>query len=476
MIQSSSGMRFNKVAPLNLGQRRGSSLLTPEPISHNFLRDGESVSVNILLSPQYSRHEKPLQSQVQQYQAYVPELKRELEKYNIEEREKLTLKDMKLSVYLQKNPECFQRSQKKCNFRFSILYVYTILIIAATILFLASPATAKLATKWMISVVENAARIKEPGRAAMYCGILFAHQLLGLPLQTVSIALICFATNFLYGYSIVVSVNIVSSVIVFVVVRYCLKNFVSKRFKDNVVVQLIVAEAALNPIKVSVIFRFMYIPSLYKNLGLSLSKVSPMTFFIPALIEDLVSNCLLCLAGTALNSGMDALDPTKSGKGKTGQIILYFTYTMSGIQIVCIAFAIIFTILKLKKIRKLQRMLQILKDREDREKVGYVHDLEPVKKSGQEEEASETDPLAQKIKPSSEEGVPVVIELYNYNKKESLQHPADHLEIVKSSRDQEKGNFPQTEVLEKKPLDIMEGNKLPPNTMDSSTKKPDIEI
>lgn len=295
--------------------------------------------------------------------------------------DKMNLKDIKLTKFIEDNPDIFPPIKPERCMKFSPFYLYTLIIFGATIFFLVSPKNAMKVTKYMIEFITSARKLQEPLRTFIFAAILYSHQLLGIPLQIVSIGLICFVMkSFFYGYVLTIIVNLTSSCLVFCFVRFFCAKRVEEKFKDNAFIQVIKAEAAINPWKVSFLFRFMNLPGLYKNLGLALAKLNITIFFIPAILEVMISNVIVCMAGVAMESGVNAMTPNNSKKKTNLEIfITYFSFVMAALQIICICIGAIITAFKIKKIRYLQRMISIRKSREIMEQnPGYIHDFETM--------------------------------------------------------------------------------------------------
>src|SRR3990167_910792 len=294
-------------------------------------------------------------------------------------------RDQKLSEFLQKNPAFFPPPQKKCTFRIRLFYIYTLIIIGLTIFFAVSPTTATKTAKSLVHFIKMTDKIEEPWKFLLFSAMIISHQLFGVPLQTVTVALICFATKkFLYGYIVVCVTCVLCSMLIFYLVRRPLKNCIERNYRDNSFVQVIRAEAGLAPVKVSFLFRFMYLPGLYKNLGLSLSTINFATFIVPAVIEICLSNTINCMVGVMMREGVDQSVGQVEKKSKMTKMVTYFSYIMSGLQVVCIIIALLVTMTKMKKIRYLQRLLEIKLEREKRIAQGYIFDFESDKKEDHE--------------------------------------------------------------------------------------------
>jgi hypothetical protein len=311
--------------------------------------------------------------------------------------DKLSLRDMKLSEYLKRNPEQFPAT-RGCKCRCKLFYFYLLMILGLGILFICSPKYASKATRAISIAISYTAKAPEPAKSMMYSLVLSAHQLLGIPLQTVSIAMICFATqSFLYGYVLVVAVNLSSCLLIFISVRRLCRKCLGNRFKENTFVQVIKAESALYPVKMSLLFRFMNIPGLYKNISLSLSDISFPVYFLPAILEAVLSNVLICFTGYAMKRGKDSVSFAKKRTGE--KAILIFSYSMVFLQIATVVFAAVVTVAKIRKISYLKRMIEIEKERDERATKGYVHDLH---------QASPTNGRAPEL----------LVEVYKYTRKE----------------------------------------------------------
>ena len=296
----------------------------------------------------------------------------------------LKTKDLKLSQFLQKNPEFFPPPPQKCTFKIRLFYIYTLIIIGLTIFFVVDPKMATKAAKDLVYLIKLTAKLHWAWRTLLYSALICLHQLFGVPLQTVTVALICFATKqFLYGYIVVVTNCFLCSLLVFFLVRRPIKNYIERSFRDNSFVQVIRAEAGLAPVKVSFLFRFMYLPGMYKNLGLSLSTINFATFIVPAVIEICLSNTINCMVGVMLREGFTNVSPesgdARDKSARERKIVIYFSYIMSGLQVICIIIAVLVTMMKMKKIRYLQKLLEIKLEREKRISQGYIFDFEAQK-------------------------------------------------------------------------------------------------
>ena len=310
----------------------------------------------------------------------------------------LSLKDMKLSEYLKKNPEMFPLN-KGCKYRFKMIHLYVFIIVFFTVFFICSPKSAKKATAYLSMIITSTSEVPEPGRSLMYSLLLFIHQIFAVPLQTVSIGLICFATSsFLYGYIMVIIVNLSSAIILFLAVRKTCSKYINEKFKDNAFVQVIKAESAIYPKKMSMLFRFMNIPGFYKNIALSLSSISFWTYLFPAILEIILSNVLICFTGYALKTGAKSV--TYKSKKPPEKALLIFSYIMAAIQIGSFILAALITLTKIRKIRYLQKMIAIEKEKDKRKDKGYIHDM------NQEDEINIDDDKTDHL----------IVEVYNYSK------------------------------------------------------------
>jgi hypothetical protein len=295
---------------------------------------------------------------------------------------RLSAKDIKLSEFLQKNPDFFPPPQQKCTFKIRIFYIYTLLIIGVSLFFVVDPATATKTAKDMVRLIKLTDKFQEPWKFMLFSLLISLHQLFGVPLQTVTVALICFATKkFLYGYIVVCTNCIGCALLLFYMVRHPLKNFIEKNYRDNSFVQVIRAEACIAPLKVSFLFRFMYLPGMYKNLGLALSTINLTTYMVPAVIEICMSNTIYCMIGVMLREGFTKIAAEDPGQKQETQrkVVMYFSYILSGLQVICIIIALVITMMKMKKIRYLQKLLDIRLSRENMIEQGYIFDFETQK-------------------------------------------------------------------------------------------------
>ena len=93
------------------------------------------------------------------------------------------------------------------------------------------------------------------------------------------------------------------------------------------------------------------------------------------------------MVGVMLREGFTSVSPETSPEDKKAaqkRAVIYFSYIMSGLQVVCIIIALLVTMTKMKKIRYLQRLLQIEAERRDRQAEGYIFDFESDKKEDHE--------------------------------------------------------------------------------------------
>lgn len=230
-----------------------------------------------------------------------------------------------------------------------------------------------------MSFIQATSTIPEPVKTLTYALVLYSHQLLGVPLQMVSVMLITYANkSFVYGYLLTVFVNSSSSAFVYFICKKFFMSYIEKKYSENIFALVIRTEAATHPIRVSFLFRFMNIPGLYKNLGLILAKTVPFTWYIvPTLLESFLSNAFVCVLATAMQHGLDAINPKSiSQKNSKTKLVFYLTYLLLGLQLVCILVGVLITVFKFKKIRRIKRLKEAEKWRLDKKEEGYVHDIE----------------------------------------------------------------------------------------------------
>lgn len=289
-----------------------------------------------------------------------------------------SLKDIKLSVFNQRNNLNKEPDGNKKRCRFSFFIVYTAFILGITLMVSISPKTAKIIVEAIVKFCRKTAQLPEPLRSLVYMGILYLHQFTGLPLQTVSAMLITFSLQeFWHGYLLSLIVNISTGLIFYLLFKKCLRKRMETKYKDNLLVLVIKEEAAAHPIRVSFFFRFMNIPGLYKNVGLGLSeKISFLWYSIPMVLETIISSGVVCFLGAAMEEGLDVLNPKAvAEKNRRTRIIFAVSYALLAVQVICIGLGLLLLILKAKKLRQLKREVEFRKWREQNDPKGYVHDL-----------------------------------------------------------------------------------------------------
>ena len=288
------------------------------------------------------------------------------------------LTDIKLSKYYANNKQNHPTPQK-CNFKLEPFYLYTILIFAATIILIISPKLGIVFIKGIIKFTANISTIPEPGRSFMFAGLLYMHQFLAIPLQSVTVMLVTFCTrSFFYGFILTTLINISSSLLVYFLGRKCCYRWLHSKYKENIFVLVIRDEASRNPIKVAFMFRFMNIPGLYKNIGLILSDAINFKWYIlPAIMESCISTAFLCILGNVMTHGLDVLDPKAIGnKKKELKTVFILSYFFMGVQILCIFIGIIISVFKYKKMQRVKREVERRRWRESVKTKGYIHDVE----------------------------------------------------------------------------------------------------
>mgnify|MGYP006987672405 CR=1 FL=1 len=299
------------------------------------------------------------------------------------------LTDIKLSKYYANNKHNHPTPQK-CNFKLEPFYLYTILIFAATIILIISPKLGIVFIKGIIKFTANISTIPEPGRSFMFAGLLYMHQFLAIPLQSVTVMLVTFCTrSFFYGFILTTLINISSSLLVYFLGRKCCYRWLHSKYKENIFVLVIRDEASRNPIKVAFMFRFMNIPGLYKNIGLILSDAINFKWYIlPAIMESCISTAFLCILGNVMTHGLDVLDPKAIGnKKKELKAVFILSYFFMGVQILCIFIGIIISVFKYKKMQRVKREVERRRCRESVKTKGYIHDVENHYYTGQGAEA-----------------------------------------------------------------------------------------
>lgn len=290
------------------------------------------------------------------------------------------LADLKLSKFYEKNKDLHLKKVKpSCKCKFSWFYVYTAFILAITIFVSVSPKAAAVAVKSILTFCKKVGKLPTPAPSIIFLIILYGHQFLGIPLQTASVMLITFSLHsFLHGFILAITANISSSLIMYILFQRCLRKRAEKNHKDNILVIVIKEESAKHPIRVSFIFRFMYIPALYKNVGLGLSpNIGMFWFLFPALFEAAISNAFICFLGSVMNHGLDVLNPASiSKKSSHAKALFIISYALMGLQIICVVAGVCMMLSKLKKISEFKKKIAIEKWREGVKLKGYIHDLE----------------------------------------------------------------------------------------------------
>lgn len=292
--------------------------------------------------------------------------------------DRTSLSDMKLSTFNQMNKINDGQDVKKPKCKFSFFYVYTVFILAITLLVSISPKTAKVVVEQVIKFCRVTAKLPEPLRSLLYLLIFYLHQFLGIPLQTVSVMLVTFSLQeFWHGYLLACIANVSSSAAFYMLFKRCLRKYMEQKYKDNIFVTVIKEESAKHPIRVSFIFRFMNIPGLYKNIGLGISEhINFLWFIIPSVIEAAISNAFICFLGSVMNHGLEVLDPKGiASKAHNTKILFAVSYSLLAVQFLCIGAGLAITAIKIKKIRQLKREQERAKWRQDMAQKGYVHDI-----------------------------------------------------------------------------------------------------
>jgi len=290
------------------------------------------------------------------------------------------LVDIKLSQYLANNKHIHPSAPPLCTrCKFEPFYIYTVLVFAATIILAVSPRLGLLFIRAVIDYTAAVARLPQPSSTLLFAALLYAHQLLGIPLQSVTVMLIAFCTrSFPYSFLMALMVNLSSSALVFTLARQCCYRWLQSRYKDNVFVLVMRHEASLKPVKVAWTFRFMNIPGLYKNIGLILSeKIGFRWYFGPAVVESAISSSFLCILGSVMSHGIEVLDPKGiSSKKKELRVVFILSYVFMAVQIGCIVAGIVFTLLRYRKMQRVKREVERRRWRESVKTKGYIHDVE----------------------------------------------------------------------------------------------------
>lgn len=180
-----------------------------------------------------------------------------------------------------------------------------------------------------------------------------------------SIMLIAFAMeDWILSVIFTLTCQMIASVIVFMVTRYCWRDCFHKRFEQNILYQMILEESKLKPFSFTLMIRFVEILESIKNVMIALGPVKFQTFILTNLVYNCTQSCLYCYIGVNLGNINDLIGgksfSKKTAKEKRTAI---FTYAMLAISGAIMIYILCYTKKRIKKFKKKKKNREIHKIR-----------------------------------------------------------------------------------------------------------------
>lgn len=156
--------------------------------------------------------------------------------------------------------------------------------------------------------------------------------------------------------------QLLASVIVYFVTRYCWKECFHKRFEQNVLYQMIIEESKLKPFSFTLMIRFVEVLESVKNVMIALGPVDFKIFILTNVVYNFLQSCFYCYIGVNLSNINDFIGgksfSEKSGRQKMTTV---FTYLMMSISGGIMVYICCYTRKRIKKFKKKQKKKEIHK-------------------------------------------------------------------------------------------------------------------
>ena len=224
---------------------------------------------------------------------------------------------------------------KKSKLKF-ILTIIAFLLFVGFILYIYASGKVRIIMGWLIKGIELINSIPEPVRSLIFIVSLIVIQISFIPIQSTFIIAMCFILkDYWKAMAVQIISNLISCTLTYFVVRDCFNKKMHEKYKNLLMYKVVMKESQINPIKINLMLRVMFIPVTIKNTLVALAGMKYLVVILCYLPSILVFNTLYTMIGIHLDTIQEVLNPKDFSKKSfpekikviMGYIIIVLTIT-----------------------------------------------------------------------------------------------------------------------------------------------------
>jgi uncharacterized membrane protein YdjX (TVP38/TMEM64 family) len=208
--------------------------------------------------------------------------------------------------------------------------------------------------EFLIKKIEHFSREESFRSYAFFIGIQLVFSWVLIPgLTYLDIVMASLMKDFYKSFNIIFWGTFVGGLISFFVVKFFLKNFILRKFGDNMIYLIFKQEVKKNPWSISFVANILMIPSCFKNLLLPLTEMTFWQFALPKIPLYILFTSVICLLGDEIHDFESYVNGEHFGGKKTAiqKFNFCLTATFLGLTIWLMVWAGISFNLKIKEFR-----------------------------------------------------------------------------------------------------------------------------